>query len=59
MSQKNEIVPIQLEKASPSPVPKQGAAKLALRIKQKNGNEVCIYNGIHSYILQALLKELS
>jgi len=59
MSSKNELVAIQLKETPPSLSPKREKAKLALRIKKKNGDEIFIYNGIHSYILQALLKELS
>lgn len=31
--------------------------KLAVRLKQKDGSEVFIYNGVNNYILQAVLKE--
>ncbi|MDU3856723.1 MAG: hypothetical protein E7G76_06975 [Enterococcus avium] len=37
---------------------KNSTAKIALRIRQKDGSEVLIYNGVNSYILSAILKEL-
>ena len=56
----NDIVPIQLHDQSrtASDQRKNSTAKIALRIRQKDGSEVLIYNGVNSYILSAILKEL-
>lgn len=54
-----EIVPVQLVNASPADTTtkKTTSAKLALRLKNSDGQEVFVYNGINNYILQTLLKE--
>lgn len=59
MTKLNEIVPIQLtEKTSPTEkTPPSATNKLALRLRNKDGNEILIYNGVNNYILQAILKE--
>jgi hypothetical protein len=56
----NDIVPIQLHDQSRTARDqrKNSTAKIALRIRQKDGSEVLIYNGVNSYILSAILKEL-
>ena len=56
----NDIVPIQLHDQSRTArdQKKNSPAKIALRIRQKDGSEVLIYNGVNSYILSAILKEL-
>ena len=56
----NYIVPIQLHDQSRTARDqrKNSTAKIALRIRQKDGSEVLIYNGVNSYILSAILKEL-
>ena len=56
----NDIVPIQLHDQSKTARDqrKNSTAKIALRIRQKDGSEVLIYNGVNSYILSAILKEL-
>nr|WP_245986119.1 hypothetical protein [Vagococcus acidifermentans] len=60
LHKQNEIIPIQLieevksaDKKTPRP------ARLAVRLRHKDGSEVLIYNGINQYILQAVLKELN
>lgn len=61
MYKPNEIVPIQIQNQvrGDSEQKKQNPHKLALRLKKADGSEVLIYNGINSYILTAVLKELS
>ncbi|WP_438780343.1 hypothetical protein [Enterococcus sp. DIV0187] len=61
MKPKNDVVPIQLHDQSKTlhDQKRSSTAKLALRIRQKDGSEVLIYNGVNSYILSAILKELS
>lgn len=60
MKNTNDIVPIQLHDQSRTvhDQKKNSTAKIALRIRQKDGSEVLIYNGLNSYILSAILKEL-
>ncbi|MGM0113009.1 hypothetical protein [Enterococcus sp. DIV0187] len=60
MKNTNDIVPIQLHDQSRTArdQKKNSPAKIALRIRQKDGSEVLIYNGVNSYILSAILKEL-
>ena len=60
MKNTNDIVPIQLHDQSRTARDqrKNSTAKIALRIRQKDGSEVLIYNGVNSYILSAILKEL-
>ncbi|MFR3733997.1 MAG: hypothetical protein ACLTW7_15065 [Enterococcus sp.] len=60
MKNTNDIVPIQLHDQSRTArdQKKNSTAKIALRIRQKDGSEVLIYNGVNSYILSAILKEL-
>ena len=60
MKNTNDIVPIQLHDQSRTArdQKKNSPAKIALRIRQKDGSEVLIYNSINSYILSAILKEL-
>ncbi|EEP3061346.1 MAG: hypothetical protein L0I88_05720 [Alkalibacterium sp.] len=53
-----DIVPIQIPKEiSAKQIVGNPTNKLAVRLKQKNGSEVFIYNGVNNYILQAVLKE--
>ena len=60
MKAANEIVPIQIHDQSKKArdQKKASTAKLALRIRRKDGSELLIYNGANSYILSAALKEL-
>lgn len=60
MKHTNDIVPIQLHDQSRTArdQKKNSTAKIALRIRQKDGSEILIYNGVNSYILSAILKEL-
>lgn len=60
MKNANDMVPIQLHDQSRTArdQKKNSTAKIALRIRQKDGSEVLIYNGVNSYILSAILKEL-
>lgn len=60
MKATNDIVPIQIHEQSRAArdQKKNSTAKIALRIRQKDGSEVLIYNGVNSYILSAILKEL-
>ena len=60
MKNTNNIVPIQLhdQARTARDQKKNSTAKVALRIRQKDGSEVLIYNGVNSYILSAILKEL-
>ena len=60
MKNTNDIVPIQLhdQARTTRDQKKNSTAKIALRIRQKDGSEVLIYNGVNSYILSAILKEL-
>ena len=54
----HDIVPIQLSQEIPTKqVVGNPTNKLAVRLKQKDGSEVFIYNGVNNYILQAVLKE--
>lgn len=58
LKNKNEVVPIQFVEKPAAPS-KPASAKLALRLKQPNGKEIYIYNGINQYILREVLKELN
>lgn len=60
MKATNDIVPIQIHDQSREArdQKKNSTAKLALRIRRKDGSEVLIYNGVNSYILSSILKEL-
>lgn len=57
---KQDVVPIQLHDSAKASYDqkKSSTAKIVLRIRQKDGSEVLIYNGVNSYILSAILKEL-
>ncbi|WP_251855453.1 hypothetical protein [Enterococcus italicus] len=61
MYKPNEIVPIQIQNQvrTDTERKKSNPAKLAMRLKKADGSEVLIYNGINSYILTAVLKELN
>ncbi|MGM0123909.1 hypothetical protein IGI37_003641 [Enterococcus sp. AZ194] len=59
MTKTNEIVPIQIHtQPDQKQNQKVASAKLAARIKRKDGSEIHLYNGISSYILAAVLREL-